>query len=135
MGKPDGFVDRPTHSITWFENGKTTVRDTSTTGSDISLSEKFTVPNYKDPSQTHWGELFFDYDKCNGCESCAHICPASAIEMKDKKPVMPAEGGCMACGDCMAICPKEAIRMKSSYQFSEHFKTINSGDLKLPRLK
>jgi ferredoxin len=135
MGKPDGFVDRPTHSITWFENGKTTVRDTSTTGSGISLSEKFTVPNYKDPSQTHWGELFFDYDKCNGCESCAHICPASAIEMKDKKPMMPADAGCMGCGDCMAICPKEAIRMKSSYKFSKHFKTIDHGELKLPRLK
>ena len=135
MGKPDGFVDRPTHSITWFENGKTTVRDTSTTGSGISLSEKFTVPNYKDPSQTHWGELFFDYDKCNGCESCAHICPASAIEMKDKKPVMPADAGCMGCGDCMAICPNEAIRMKSSYKFSEHFKTIDHGELKLPRMK
>ncbi len=41
----------------------------------------------------------------------------------------------MACGDCMAICPKEAIRMKSSYRFTEHFKTIDPGDLKLPRMK
>jgi ferredoxin len=135
MGKPDGFVERPTHSITWFENGKTTIRDTSTTGSGISLSEKFTIPNYKDPSQTHHGEISFDYDKCNGCETCAHICPSSGIEMKDKKPVMPAGAECMACGDCMAICPKEAIRMKSSYRFSAHFKTINSGELKLPRMK
>jgi ferredoxin len=55
--------------------------------------------------------------------------------MKDKKPVMPADAGCMGCGDCMAICPKEAIRMKSSYKFSKHFKTIDHGELKLPRLK
>ena len=27
MGKPDGFVERPTHSVDWFENGKKTVKD------------------------------------------------------------------------------------------------------------
>jgi ferredoxin len=55
--------------------------------------------------------------------------------MKDKKPVMPADAGCMACGDCMAICPQEAIRMKSSYKFSQFFKTIGQSELKLPRMK
>jgi ferredoxin len=121
--------------VDWYENGKKTVVDPSKVDSGISLGEKFTVPNYADPRQTHWGELFFDYDKCKGCASCERICPASAIEMKDKKPVMPAGAQCMACGDCMAICPEEAIRMKSSYRFSQHFKTIDHSDLKLPRMK
>lgn len=135
MGKPDGFVKRPAHSVEWFENGIKVVKDPSKADSGISLREKFTIPNYADPQQTHFGELFFDYDKCNACESCARICPASAIEMKDKKPVMPVGADCMACGDCIAICPKEAIRMKSSYRFTKHFKTIDHGDLNLPRLK
>jgi nitroreductase/NAD-dependent dihydropyrimidine dehydrogenase PreA subunit len=135
MGKPDGFVERPAHSVGWFENGIKTVKDPSKADSSVSLGEKYTIPNYADPRQTHWGELFFDYDKCNGCTSCERICPASAIEMKDKKPVMTAGGACMACGDCMAICPQGAIRMKSSYVFSKHFKTIDHSDLKLPRMK
>jgi len=134
MGKPDGFVERPAHSVDWFENGIKTVVDPSKSDSSISIREKFTVPNYMDPQQTHWGELSFDYEKCNGCGTCERICPASAIEMKDKKPMMPTGAQCMACGDCIAICPKEAIRMKSSYVFSEHFKTIDHSDLKLPRL-
>jgi NAD-dependent dihydropyrimidine dehydrogenase PreA subunit len=135
MGKPDGFVERPTHSVDWFENGKKIIKDPSKADSGISLGEKFTVPNYADPGQTHWGELFFDYDKCNGCSSCERICPTSGIEMKDKKPVLPEGAECMACGDCMAICPQEAIRLKSSYKFSQFFKTIDHSELKLPRLK
>ena len=135
MGKPDGFVERPAHSVAWFENGIKTVVDPCKADSGISLGERFTVPNYMDPQQTHWGELSFDYGKCNGCGSCERICPASTIEMKDKKPVMTEGGGCMACGDCMAICPQEAIHMKSSYDFTQHFKTIDHSDLKLPRLK
>ena len=135
MGKPNGFVERATHSVDWFENGKKTVMDVSNNGSNISLSERFSIPNYKDPSQTHWGELIFDYGKCSACGYCERICPASAIEMKNKKPLMPVGAECMACGDCMAICPKEAIRMKSSYKFSKHYKTIDHSDLKLPRLK
>ncbi|MGO9214329.1 MAG: nitroreductase family protein [Syntrophales bacterium] len=135
MGKPDGFVERPPHSVDWFENGKKTVLDPSKSDNSISFGEKWTVPNYKDPRKTHWGELFFDHDKCTGCASCERICPASAIEMKDKKPFMQAGAECMACGDCMAICPQEAIRIKSSYMFSEFFKTVDHSDLQLPRLK
>jgi nitroreductase/NAD-dependent dihydropyrimidine dehydrogenase PreA subunit len=135
MGKPDGFVERPAHSVDWYENGKKTVGDPSKTANSISLGEKWTVPNYKDPQQTHWGELLFDYEKCNGCGTCTRICPASSIELKDKRPMMMKDSACMACGDCMAICPKEAIRMKSSYKFSQHFKTIDHGNLKLPRMK
>jgi ferredoxin len=135
MGKPDGFVERPAHSVDWFENGIKTVVDPCASDGSISLGEKFTVPHYGDPRQTHWGELSFDYGKCNGCGSCERICPASTIEMKDKKPVMTQDGGCMACGDCIAICPQEAIRMKSSYRFSQHFKTVDHSSLMLPRKK
>jgi nitroreductase/NAD-dependent dihydropyrimidine dehydrogenase PreA subunit len=135
MGKPNGFVERPAHSVNWFENGAKTVVDPNKEESSISVGERFSIPNYMDPGQTHWGELFFDYDKCNGCGSCERICPASSIELKDKKPMMADGGGCMACGDCIAICPQEAIRMKSSYRFSQYFKTIDHSDLKLPRLK
>jgi len=135
MGKPDGFIECPAHGVGWFENRGKTVVDPSKSGSGISLGEKFTIPNYMDPQQTHWGELSFDYDKCNGCGSCEHICPASVIEMKEKKPVMTDGGGFMACGDCMVICPQEVICMKLSYKFSQFFKTIDHSDMKLPRLE
>ena len=135
MGKSDGFVERPTHTVDWYENGAKSALDPSKGDSRISFGEKFSIPDYSDPLQTHQGEMVFDHDKCNGCASCERICPASAIVVMDKKAVMPEGAECMACGDCMAICPQEAIRMKSSYVFSEHFKTIDHGDLKLPRLK
>lgn len=134
MGKPDRFVERPPHSVDWFENGIRTVVDPSKGDSSISLAEKFSIPNYNDPLQTHWGELSFDHDKCNGCGTCERICPASVISLKEKKAQMNGEGGCMACGDCIAICPKEAIHMKSSYEYSKHFKTIDHSELKIPRL-
>lgn len=135
-GKPDGFVQRPAHSVDWYENGVKTVKDSSMADSSISLGEKFAVPNYADPHQTQWGELSFDYEKCNGCGACAHICPASSIELKEKKPFMvQPDSQCMACGDCMAICPQEAIHVTSSYVFSKHFKTIDHSDLNMPRLK
>ena len=135
VGKPDGFVERPVHAVDWYENGIKTVWDAGVAERAIGITERLHIPNYKEPTETHFGELAIDLEICSGCASCARICPASAITMQDKKPYMPPGVDCMACGDCMAICPKQAIHMKSDYRFTGHFKTIDHGKLEPPRLR
>ena len=65
MGKPDGFVERPTHTVDWYENGAKTTMDPSEADSSISFGEKLSIPNYKNPQLTHWGELFFGGNRGN----------------------------------------------------------------------
>ena len=45
---------------------------------------------------------------CNGCGICAKICPASAIEMRDGRPLFTPQ--CEHCQGCVDICPLRAIR-------------------------
>jgi ferredoxin/flavodoxin len=45
---------------------------------------------------------------CNGCGVCAKICPASAILMRDKRPLFTSR--CEHCQGCVNICPLRAIR-------------------------
>lgn len=51
---------------------------------------------------------FFATDRCNGCGLCAQRCPASAISMKDEKPVWKAQ--CYQCLRCINACPRQAIQ-------------------------
>ena len=63
-------------------------------------------------------KIFYRYYRvsgaCNGCETCAKICPVSAIVMQDKRPVFT--GKCEHCQGCLNLCPLRAI----------HFGRINS---------
>jgi ferredoxin/flavodoxin len=45
---------------------------------------------------------------CNGCGVCAKICPASAIVMRDSRPLFTSQ--CEHCQGCVDICPLRAIR-------------------------
>ncbi|MBR4436022.1 MAG: DUF362 domain-containing protein [Clostridia bacterium] len=45
---------------------------------------------------------------CVGCSECAKICPAKAIEMKNKKPVINRKE-CIRCFCCQEFCPKAAM--------------------------
>lgn len=47
---------------------------------------------------------FFATDRCNGCGLCAQRCPASAISMKDGKPVWKAQ--CYQCLRCINAWPQ-----------------------------
>jgi heterodisulfide reductase subunit A len=55
-----------------------------------------------------------DEDLCSGCRICEHLCPYSAIEMKEKdgKPIAHViEALCKGCGACGTACPTKAIIM------------------------
>jgi ferredoxin len=51
--------------------------------------------------------MFNVYDSCNGCQTCAKICPTQSITMTNKKPVWSST--CEQCMRCVNFCPKEAI--------------------------
>jgi len=49
-------------------------------------------------------------DECIGCSECARICPAKAIQMKQKKPVIQRDK-CIRCFCCQEFCPKGAMKV------------------------
>lgn len=53
-----------------------------------------------------------DETLCSGCRICEHLCPYSAIEMKEEegKPIAHViEALCKGCGVCGTACPTKAI--------------------------
>ena len=52
-------------------------------------------------------------DHCIGCRKCAEICPAHAIVMKQKKPVIDRKK-CIRCFCCQEFCPKGALEARRS---------------------
>jgi len=60
-------------------------------------------------------------EKCIGCQRCAKVCPAEAIEMVEVgktekgKPIRRPRidlSKCVACENCVENCPKDALEMK-----------------------
>lgn len=47
--------------------------------------------------------------KCVGCQKCAHICPAKAIEMVRGKPKI-RRNKCITCFCCQEFCPQGALK-------------------------
>lgn len=45
---------------------------------------------------------------CTGCTHCMHICPTSAIRIRDGKATLN-EAACTDCGMCLKTCPRQAI--------------------------
>lgn len=51
--------------------------------------------------------------ECIGCGKCAEICPAKAIEIKNKKAVISRKK-CIRCFCCQEFCPVGAMKVKRS---------------------
>ena len=54
---------------------------------------------------------YADKEMCIGCRICERICPASAIQMVEKKAVMN-EAMCIGCGLCAGGCPTGAAKLR-----------------------
>ena len=53
--------------------------------------------------------IYMDPDLCEGCEECADVCPADAIEGKSGYIHMIDEFECTKCGKCISACENDAI--------------------------
>ena len=53
-------------------------------------------------------------DMCVGCGICAGICPAKAIEIKNKKAKIKRKK-CIRCFCCQEFCPKSALKVKRTF--------------------
>lgn len=115
--------------------------------------DRFRIPDYyverEAVQNVQGGEVEIFDDRCDGCGLCVRICPAKTLELRPRPggPVkrgrktlrqvmrMAEEAECIACGDCAAICPNEACLVSKSVKIGVSlFKTINKGELSMPRL-
>jgi ferredoxin len=56
-------------------------------------------------------QKFIVSDVCNGCGTCAKVCPYRNITIKDGKPQFGTN--CLSCYGCIHNCPQTAIHKKS----------------------
>lgn len=52
--------------------------------------------------------------KCVGCGVCGKICPANAIEMRDKRPRIDRKK-CIRCFCCQEFCPESAMKVRRTF--------------------
>ncbi len=48
-------------------------------------------------------------ENCEGCGTCAEVCPNEVIEMQDDVPKVVKGEECIGCRSCEVQCPTEAI--------------------------
>lgn len=56
-------------------------------------------------------KIVINSDKCNGCGSCADICPIGVYEVKEGKSVPVKVEECLICRACEIQCPQAAIQV------------------------
>ncbi|MDF2840752.1 MAG: 4Fe-4S ferredoxin, iron-sulfur binding domain protein [Clostridia bacterium] len=66
------------------------------------------------------GRVFFDENKCKGCELCTTVCPVKIVVMDKERinvkgyhPATVKEmEKCTACSSCAKICPDVVIKVE-----------------------
>lgn len=75
-------------------------------------------------SQVVHPELFFNYERCQGCAKCVTVCPERAIEIVDGKS-RTNRALCKTSGECAQVCPNDARNIMGKYvTVNEVFKQV-----------
>ena len=56
-------------------------------------------------------KMVIDYEACEGCESCAEMCP-DAIEMQNEKAIVVGDCSSCDCEEAAGVCPVECITIE-----------------------
>lgn len=51
--------------------------------------------------------MVIDQKKCNNCTMCQRVCPAKAVEKREKHFIV--KGNCLVCMECTKYCKQDAI--------------------------
>lgn len=60
----------------------------------------------------------FTHKKCDGCGTCARVCPAKAIKMDDKRRPHVDVKTCIRCYCCQELCPKNDVEVRRNPIFA-----------------
>lgn len=72
------------------------------------------------------GKIVVDKESCTGCKQCVNVCPASALEVLNKKSGMIPGAECISCAACQAVCTEDAIRIATLWKIPDgSFQTLN----------
>jgi NAD-dependent dihydropyrimidine dehydrogenase PreA subunit len=53
-----------------------------------------------------------DEERCNGCATCAQMCPTGVLDVIGRKAKVSRPEDCMGCQLCEVECPMEAIKVQ-----------------------
>jgi len=56
-------------------------------------------------------EVKVDKDKCDGCGTCADVCPVEVFEIVEEKSTVKNPDECLVCRACEVQCPNAAIEI------------------------
>ncbi|MFW6012859.1 MAG: 4Fe-4S dicluster-binding protein [Candidatus Bipolaricaulota bacterium] len=75
------------------------------------------------------GKIFYEREKCIGCQQCLRVCPSKAIKYKeDEEKIKIYVARCTFCSLCNDICPVDCLHM------SEETFLVADGDKFSPNL-